>query len=106
MRWLLVKKSTLTKVVSFSKNVPLDQQLRLASILTVERVEKHDLYLGLPMEISYSKVEAFGSITEKVQKKIQGWREKCLSAAGKEVMIKAVLQSIPTYVMSCFELPK
>ncbi|KAK9950614.1 hypothetical protein M0R45_006095 [Rubus argutus] len=92
--------------VSFSKNVMLDQQLSLASILTVERVEKHDLYLGLPMEISYSKVEAFGSITEKVQKKIQSWREKNLSAAGKEVMIKAVIQSIPTYVMSCFELPK
>ncbi|XP_061999476.1 uncharacterized protein LOC133716838 [Rosa rugosa] len=41
-----------------------------------------------------------------VRKKTQGWREKYLSATGKEIMIKAVTQSIPTYVMSCFELPK
>lgn len=75
-------------------------------ILNVTRVEKHDKYLGLPMEISYSKVEAFGFIKDKIHNKLGGWREKFLSAAGKEVLLKAVIQSIPTYVMSCFELPK
>lgn len=70
------------------------------------RVDKHDKYLGLPMEISYSKIAAFGFLKERVQKKLQGWREKTLSNAGKEVLIKAVIQSIPTYVMSCFEISK
>ncbi|XP_030928675.1 uncharacterized protein LOC115954851 [Quercus lobata] len=36
---------------------------------------------------------------------MQGWKEKLLSQAGKEVMIKAVIQSIPTYSMSVFKLP-
>lgn len=58
------------------------------------------------MDISYSKTEAFGFLKEKVHKKLQGWREKTLSIAGKEVLLKTVVQSIPTYVMSCFELPK
>ena len=35
---------------------------------------------------------------------MQGWKEKLLSQAGKEVMIKAVVQSIPTYLMSVFKL--
>lgn len=89
--------------ISFSHNVPLDQQESLALILNVCRgVDKHDTYLGLPMEISYSKLEAFGFLKEKIKKKLTGWREKYLSAAGKEILLKAVIQSIPTYIMSCF----
>lgn len=36
--------------------------------------------------------------------RIKGWSERNLSMAGREVLIKSVLQAIPTYVMSCFLL--
>ena len=39
-------------------------------------------------------------------KKLQGWKEKLLSQAGSEVLIKVVNQAISTYTMSCFKLPK
>ena len=39
-------------------------------------------------------------------KKLQGWKEKLLSQAGGDVLIKSVIQAIPTYTMSCFKLPK
>ena len=38
-------------------------------------------------------------------KKINSWSSKCLSKAGREVLIKYVLQSIPTYFLSLFTLP-
>ena len=39
-------------------------------------------------------------------KNFRGWKEKLLSQAGREVSIKAVIQAISTYTMSCFKLPK
>jgi hypothetical protein len=36
---------------------------------------------------------------------MNGWKEKFLSHACKEIPIKLVLQAIPTYTMSVFRLP-
>lgn len=47
----------------------------------------------------------FSNIKERIWRKIQGWKEKLLSKPGKEVLIKAIAQSIPTYVMSLFHIP-
>ena len=51
------------------------------------------------------KRNTFTSIKEKLEKKLAGWKEKMLSKVGLEVLIKAVVQAIPTYTMSCFKLP-
>ena len=33
------------------------------------------------------------------------WEGKLLSQAGREVLIKAVIQAIPSYTIGCFKLP-
>jgi len=53
-----------------------------------------------------SKIRTFEYLKERVWKRIQGWKEKLLSKAGKGVLIKAVAQAIPSYAMSCFDLTK
>jgi hypothetical protein len=61
-------------------------------------------YLGLPSMIGRSKKAIFNFIKDRVWKKINSWSSKCLSKVGREVLIKSVLQSIPTYFMSLFTL--
>lgn len=43
-------------------------------------------------------------IYEKVRKYLHGWTKKLLSRAGKEILLKAVVQSIPTYIMDLFRM--
>ncbi|KAK1367590.1 hypothetical protein POM88_033682 [Heracleum sosnowskyi] len=45
------------------------------------------------------------SLKERIWKKLRGWKEKLVSRPGKEILIKAVAQAIPTYMMSIFRIP-
>lgn len=40
-----------------------------------------------------------------VRKRIQTWDDKFLTRAGKEVMLKLVVHSLPSYAMNVFLLP-
>lgn len=68
MKVLQGKRSILRRVVFVSAVMFLYLQEALVAALSVVRVEKHDKYLGLPMEVRYSKVEAFNYLKEKVQR--------------------------------------
>lgn len=63
-------------------------------------------YLGLPTMVGRSKYQAFREIKERVWKRINSWKNQFLTQAGKEILIKAIIQAIPTYAMSVFQLPK
>jgi hypothetical protein len=77
--------------------------LRLAGVPTTQRYDK---YLGLPALVGKSRIREFQSIKDIVRNRINEWKTKFLAQAGKEVLLKAVVQAIPTYSMSLFLLPK
>ena len=52
-----------------------------------------------------NKKNSFKEIKVKLARKLAGWKAKLLSKAGKEILIKAVAQAIPTYFMSYFKIP-
>ena len=67
-------------------------------------IKQHEKYLGFPLLVGRNK-NTFKEIKEKLAKKLAGWKERLLSKARKEVLIKVVAQDIPTYSMNCFKIP-
>jgi hypothetical protein len=78
-------------------------QVRLT--LGVEKLDFEAKYLGLPTPYGRVRRGLFQPLEERFHKRMVAWKEKFLSAAGKEVLIKSVAQALPIYVMSVFKLP-
>ena len=64
-----------------------------------ETVLEYEKYLRLPSIVGQNKKAAFAPIIERVWSKLKGWKEKMMSQARREILIKVVAQAIPTYAM-------
>ena len=92
--------------IFFSKSVSEDTKTQISKYLEVPEVKEYEKYLGLPAVVGRKKKVSLNYIKERVLSKLQGWKEKLLSQAGREILLKAVMQAIPTFAMSCFKLPR
>jgi hypothetical protein len=93
-------------LIFFSKNTRAEFKDLLRSSAGISTTSSYEKYLGLPALVGRSKYKTFAGIEGRVRKKMDGWKEKFISQAGKEIIIKAVVQATPTYSMSVFQLPK
>ena len=79
---------------------------KLKELLHVPKETLNEKYLGMPSDVGSSRNGAFKYLKDRLWNKIQGWIEKTMSTAGKEVLVKSVAQVIPVFSMSCFKLPR
>ncbi|CAN6725654.1 unnamed protein product [Malus baccata var. baccata] len=91
--------------VFFSSNTPSELLRELGHILQMQVVNDPGTYLGVPALWGRSKRQRLAFIKGRILKKLHGWASNTLSLAGKEVLIKAVVQAIPAYPMSVFKFP-
>ncbi|XP_062114632.1 uncharacterized protein LOC133825743 [Humulus lupulus] len=73
----------------------------LALKLGVPLVPCHEKYLGLPCFAGKSENCLFQPIRDGVWNKLFSWKSKFFSAGGREVLLKSIIQAIPTI---CYEL--
>ncbi|XP_027172745.1 uncharacterized protein LOC113772350 [Coffea eugenioides] len=92
--------------VFFSKNMDCAQRGEVCQALGGMMEAKQGKYFGLPMVVSRTKDQIFGFVRESIKRRLQNWKNKFLSSAGKGIMLKTVAMAMPTYVMSCFKLPR
>jgi len=89
----------------FADRCPVHVKQTVKTILSVQSEVWQASYLGMPSWVGKSPSNTFNFLPERMWKVVRGWSDRPLSRAGKEVMLKSVIQAIPVYVMSCFRLP-
>lgn len=92
--------------IFFSRNTPEEVQKQIVEVARILSSQRYDTYLGLPALVRKLRTKVYTGIKDRVWKKLQDWKLKFLSQAGKEILLKAVIQAIPMYSMGVFLLPK
>ena len=91
--------------ITFSSNVPGQTKQLINNLLAVPPKVANGKHLGLPYQGGRNKKETFAYIKERISSRLRDWDKRLLSRAGKEILLKSIIQAIPSYVMSVFLLP-
>lgn len=85
----------------FSRGILAARGEGLVQVLGVQRVEQHAMYLGIPTRIGKSRIGVFRGLVNRISKKFKDLKGRTLSQVEKLTLVKSVVQSIPTYLMTC-----
>ncbi|KAE8681880.1 hypothetical protein F3Y22_tig00111300pilonHSYRG00005 [Hibiscus syriacus] len=61
-------------------------------------------YLGLPLGAKKNIEALWDSVFKNFSSKLAGWKASCLSLAGRTVLLKSVLTSLPIFFLSLFKM--
>jgi hypothetical protein len=100
------KLNTSKTAIYLCRNTSKEDWDAILQAVAILETQRYDIYLGLPALVGKSRMKEFKSIIDRIEKRLQDWKFKFLSQAGKEILLKAVIQAIPTYSMRIFQMPK
>lgn len=92
--------------IHFSKGIP--DWMKQVSIqdLGVRQMNSEDKYLGIyPLKSDY-RILSFDFLLNKITSRLPGWRIHFVNSAGRTVLSKSTIASIPVYFMGFCLLPK
>ena len=92
--------------IYFGKGCSVESRPPLKDVIGIQCEALSERYLGLPTVVGRSRNEVFQYLYDRSLGKVKGLKGQGLSKAGKEILVKSVLQSVPTYAMRCFQLSK
>ncbi|XP_031099806.1 uncharacterized protein LOC116004005 [Ipomoea triloba] len=91
--------------VFFSKNVDPAVASHIANSLNLAKTENLGIYLGVQSAHGRTTKHDFSSLLDRIKGRMEGWKTRTLSLAGRITLAKSVLNSIPTYAMQTAVLP-
>ena len=94
-------KSSLT----FSKNASAHDRQVVSSFFNITHQDSLGKYLGCPVFQGRPTTVTFLDLVTKTSSKLQPWKTKHISKAGRVALIQANIESMPAHTMQCFQLP-
>jgi hypothetical protein len=91
--------------IYFGTHCSSDTKQKVMETLAVTNESFHEKYLGMPTHVGRSPTKTFKFLNDKVWQRIISFSDRPPSRAGKEILLKSVVQAIPIYIMSCFRIP-
>ena len=91
--------------IYFSPNVQPEINSGISSRLGIQATTNIGNYLEFPIKHRGVPRNRMNFIVEKVMSKLVGWKASFLSFAGRAVLAKSVMSTIPNYVMQATTLP-
>lgn len=92
--------------IFFSKNVEPSLADRITQQAGIDMTKDLGRYLGVPSVHGRVTRNMFTSMMDKVDTRLEGWKTKHLTLAGRIVLAKSVLSAIPFYTMQSMFIPK
>ena len=85
----------------------INDHLRRATrhILDIGDMDTSARYLGNPLILFKNHYNDFFFLKENLLKRIEGWKTKFLSRAGRSTLIQVVTVAVPIYTLSSFIIP-
>lgn len=91
--------------IFFSPNVSSADAANLMASAGMPRTENLGRYLGVPSIHGRVTKAIFQPILERIGSRLEGWRARCLTLAGRLVLAKSILSSIPYFTMQTMMIP-
>ena len=88
-----------------SEIVPVGEVGNIDALATILRCRVGSLplkYLGMPLGTPYKTTSMWNPISERMEKKLSGWKRLYLSKGGRLTLIKSTISSLSTYYLSLF----
>ena len=90
----------------FFFNTPVAVQLHISKILGIPRSSLPSNYLGIPLTGALAKSISWDNLLLSISNILANWTFRPLNIAARLVLLKSVLQTLPTYLFTALASPK
>lgn len=89
----------------FSNNLSEERKLELSTKLGIKQTSDLSRYLGHYIQYQGGSNKANSQLLQRMRGRLDGWKTKCLSIAGRLTLAKSVINRMSIFQMQVHKLP-